>query len=89
MKALVRHEVKPASLGQAMIKAVKPSSYIPPLLFGLGVELDNLFASNTAQKIKFSMKAFFSKCDQILSFLRIWSHLLKKSLMENFIFCVM
>ena len=32
------------------------------------------------------MKDFFSKCDQIRSFLRIWSHLLKKSLMENFIF---
>ena len=32
------------------------------------------------------MKDFFSKCDQICSFLRIWSHLLKKSLMENFIF---
>ena len=29
---------------------------------------------------------FFSKCDQIRSFLRIRSHLLKKSLMENFIF---
>ena len=26
-------------------------------------------------------------CDQIRSFLRIWSHLMKKSLMENFIFC--
>ena len=37
--------------------------------------------------MKFSIKAFFSKCDQIRSFLRIWSHLLKKSLMENFIFC--
>ena len=36
---------------------------------------------------KFSIKDFFSKCDQIRSFLRIWSHLLKKSLMENFIFC--
>ena len=34
----------------------------------------------------FSIKYFFSKCDQILSFLRIWLHLLKKSLMENFIF---
>ena len=33
----------------------------------------------------FSIKDFFSKCDQILSFLR--SHLLKKFLMENFIFC--
>ena len=40
----------------------------------------------TAQKIKFSIQDFFSKCDQIRSFLRIWSHLLKKSLMENFIF---
>ena len=42
---------------------------------------------NTEQKMKFSIKDFFSKCDQIRSFLRIWSHLLKKSLMENFIFC--
>ena len=41
----------------------------------------------TAQKMKFSIKDFFSKCDQIRSFLQIWSHLLKKSLMENFIFC--
>ena len=32
--------------------------------------------------MKFSMKAFFSKCDQIR-----WSHLLKKSSIENFIFC--
>ena len=37
--------------------------------------------------MKFSIRDFFSKCDQIRSFLRIWSHLLKKSLMENFIFC--
>ena len=29
----------------------------------------------------------FSKCDQIGSFLKILSYLLKKSLMENFIFC--
>ena len=38
-------------------------------------------------KMKFSIKDFSSKCDQIRSFLRIWSYLLKKSLMENFIFC--
>ena len=43
--------------------------------------------SCTAQKRKFSIKDFFSKCDQNCSFLRIWSHLLNKSLMENFIFC--
>ena len=36
--------------------------------------------------MKFSIKDFFSKCDQIRSLLWIWSHLLKKALMENFIF---
>ena len=41
----------------------------------------------TAQKMKFSIKNFFSKCDQIRRKLQIWSHLLKKSLMENFFFC--
>ena len=41
---------------------------------------------NTAQKMEFSIKDFFSKCDQIGSFLRIWSHLLKKHLMENIFF---
>ena len=33
----------------------------------------------TAQKMKYSIKVFFSKGDQTRSFLRIWSHLLKKS----------
>ena len=40
----------------------------------------------TAQKMKLSIKNLFGKSDQIRSFLRIWSYLLKKSLMENFIF---
>ena len=35
--------------------------------------------------MKFSMKDFFSTCDQIRSFLWIWSHLLNKSYMENFV----
>ena len=34
-----------------------------------------------------SFQDFFSKCDQIRRFLRIWSHLLKKPSMEDFIFC--
>ena len=41
----------------------------------------------TAQKMKFSINDFFSKCDQIRSKLRIWSRLLKKSFMEDFFFC--
>ena len=39
-----------------------------------------LHASRTAQKIKFSIKNFFRK-------LQIRSHVLKKSLMKNLIFC--
>ena len=42
----------------------------------------------TAQKMKLSIKDFFSKCEQIRRRNWICSHLLKKSLMENFIFCV-
>ena len=37
--------------------------------------------------MKLLMEDFFSKYKQIRWKLRIWSHLLKKSLMENFIFC--
>ena len=37
--------------------------------------------------MKFFIKDFFSICDQIRRKLQIWSHLLKKFLMENFIFC--
>ena len=48
--------------------------------------LQNPSEQLTAQKMKFSIKDFISKCDQIRRKLRIWSHLLKKSLMENFIF---
>ena len=46
-----------------------------------------LHLRHTTQKMNFSIMDFFSKCDQVRSFLRIWSHLLKKSVIENFIFC--
>ena len=45
------------------------------------------YTSCIVQKINFSIKDFPSKCDQIHRKLQIWSHLLKKSLMKNFIFC--
>ena len=56
--------------------------------FGLEDKVLESSDLNTAQKLKFSIKDFFSKCDQIRMKLRICSHLLKKSLMEKFIFCV-
>ena len=52
-------------------------------ILSLKIEFDN----PTVQKIIFFIKDLFSKCDQIRKKLRIWSHLLKKSLMKNFIFC--
>ena len=38
--------------------------------------------------MKFSIKDFLVKCDQIRWKLWIWSHLPKEPLMENLIFCV-
>ena len=48
---------------------------------GLNILIHNV------QNMMFPMRGFFSKYGQIHSFLPIWSHILKKSLMENFIFC--
>ena len=44
------------------------------------VEILRLFLQKKTliQKIKFSIKDFFSKCDQIRSFLWIWSHFFEK-----------
>ena len=47
-------------------------------------EICNISNKYRCTKMKFSIKNFFCKCDQIRSFLRTWLHLLKKSLMENF-----
>ena len=43
--------------------------------------------TNAAQKIKFFIKDFSSKSDQIRRKLQIWSNVPEKSLIENFIFC--
>ena len=50
------------------------------------LKLGSLNTPVTAQKMEFSIKDFFSKCDQVRWKQRIWSHVLKKFLMENFIF---
>ena len=53
-------------------------------IFSLLHELKKFLVQDTAQS--FSIKDFFSKSGQILRTLQIQSHLLKISLMENFIF---
>ena len=73
-----RKEIKQVSSFKALqIFFLQNVPIIPPNKFTSKISL-----VNTAQKMKFSINDFFSKCD------RIWSHLLKKSIMENFIFCV-
>ena len=47
-------------------------------------------STTTAQKVKFSIKDFLSKCAQIRRKLRNWPNLLKKSLMKNiFVQCTL
>ena len=36
-------EIKQSSIGQCIVKAVRPRSVLPPLLFGIGVEMDHIF----------------------------------------------
>ena len=55
-------------------------------IFTIPEECRHNHLTRTAQKVKVSVKDFFSKSDQIRMKLRIWSHLLKKSLIVNFIF---
>ena len=40
-------QLRQASIGQCILKAMRPSSVIPPLLFGLGVEVDHVIGSRT------------------------------------------
>ena len=42
-------------------------------------EINWQIGSHTAKKMRLSIKDFFSKCDQIHSFVTIWSYLLKKT----------
>ena len=64
---------------EAAVMVVKDADVFLLLIYTLG--------QFTTRKKKFFTEDFFSKCDQIRSFLQIWSQLLKKSSMEKFIFC--
>ena len=64
------------------------STFFTEHLWTTASEKKNFFwdYQDIALKMKFSVKDFFSRCNQICSFLRLWSRLLKKSLIENSIF---
>ena len=52
------------------------------------VRFSNHCKCHCTKKWSFPFKDFLSKCDQIRRKLQIWSHLLKKSLMENIFLAV-
>ena len=70
----------------AVFQHIDAGTYLGPCQTSV-IELSCSKKTPTEQKMKFSIKGFFSKCDQIHSFLWLWSQSLKKSFMENFIFC--
>ena len=45
LEEVIKSEVKQASIGQCIVRAAKPRSSVPPLLFGLAVEMDHVFGS--------------------------------------------
>ena len=51
------------------------------------IQFTSLEYKASAQKTKLSIMDFSNECDQIRSFKLIWSNLLEKPLMGNFIFC--
>ena len=61
-------------------------SYEQRFLRAISQFFETVTLATTTEKMKFPIKDFFSKCDQIRRKLRIWLHLLKESLTENFIF---
>ena len=70
------------------LKIFTPKQNLQKLPMALAqVKAGSIPENFTAQKMKFFIKDFFSKYDKIRSLLRIWSHLLKKSFIVNFIFC--
>ena len=60
--------------------------FLPTTRFKI-VELEYYLSAKHCKKLKISIKNLFSKCDHIDRKLQVWSHLLKKALMENFSFC--
>ena len=64
----------------------KQSAISIPFIHSVCAFWDASLKRNTVQKLKYSIKDFFNKCNQIRKKLGIWSHFLKKSLTENLIF---
>lgn len=67
MELLVKNNVKQASIGQCILKAMKPNSVIPPLQFGLGVEVVNAIGSKWLSN-ELSRLGFAVSYDEVIRF---------------------
>ena len=45
IESIIKYPIKQASIGQAIVGAIRPRTSAPPLLFGVGVQLDHVFGS--------------------------------------------
>ena len=45
LETIIKSKVKQNSIGQCIVYAARPRSVIPPIPFGLGVEMDHVFSS--------------------------------------------
>ena len=85
-RVLTDFQVKESDIFQRVLLAARKVNH-NEALYILLKSPSYLYRCITEQKMKFSIKDFFSKCDEIRRKLWIWLHLLKKSFIENFIFC--
>ena len=67
MRLLVGSEIKQATIGQSLMKAMKAKSVIPPLLFGLGVEMDHIVGSKILI-IELAKLGFSTSYDEVTRF---------------------
>ena len=67
MKSLVRNQLKCSAISQCIVQGARPRSIITPLLFGLSVELDHLFASKTLL-IQLARLGFSLSYDEVLRY---------------------
>ena len=85
-RVLTDFQVKESDIFQRVLLAARKVNH-NEALYILLKSPSYLYRCITEQKMKFSIKDFFSKCDEIRRKLWIWLHLRKKSSMENFILC--
>ena len=70
MQEFTSSSIKQESIGQFIVKTACPRNVIPPLLFGLGTELDHMFGSRWLIDELFNL-GFLVSCSEIQRFKQV------------------